>query len=221
MTEPQSAKSTQQVTPLRLLGAGTLVLSVGAAAGFGSHFVGTGGEVQEASGARLGAACRTPPLPPLLCRCRCTCRHSNFFALFSLYCTPPPEGTAKQLAEEGIDPRSRLKFLPVAVKALAASTAVCAGLAVLVVGGWKLAGVQYKEIADVSSWDDALALAQQQRVRARSASGGWEHVTCAVPGAAASLLPHARRCPHASALLPLFPACACRRMRCSSCSSSS
>lgn len=170
-----------------------------------------------------------------------------------------PAGTAKQLAEDGIDPRTRLRFLPIAVsavtfpgvtgggcagaahdprcrtvghctackatsllqtaatpqssqaKALAASSAVCAGLGVLAVGGWKLAGLQascaalccalarvpsdlgqgiahsllypahcsaltavprscihrlqYKEIAEVSSWDDALALAKQQRVR--------------------------------------------------------
>lgn len=72
-------------------------------------------------------------------------------------------GTAKQLAEDGIDPRTRLRFLPIAAKALAASSAVCAGLGVLAVGGWKLAGLQYKEIAEVSSWDDALALAKQQR----------------------------------------------------------
>ncbi|PRW45221.1 Bifunctional polynucleotide phosphatase kinase [Chlorella sorokiniana] len=72
-------------------------------------------------------------------------------------------GTAKQLAEDGIDPRTRLRFLPIAAKALAASSAVCAGLGVVAVGGWKLAGLQYKEIAEVSSWDDALALAKQQR----------------------------------------------------------
>lgn len=50
-----------------------------------------------------------------------------------------------------------------AVKALAASSAVCLGLGVLAAGGWKLAGLQYKEIAEVSSWHDAVALAKQQR----------------------------------------------------------
>jgi hypothetical protein len=50
-------------------------------------------------------------------------------------------------------------------KALAAASVMCAGLGVLAVGAWKLAGMQYKEIAEVSSWHDAIALAKSQRVR--------------------------------------------------------
>lgn len=42
---------------------------------------------------------------------------------------------------------------------------MCAGLGVLAVAAWKLAGMQYKEIAEVASWQDAVALAKQQRVR--------------------------------------------------------
>ena len=45
-------------------------------------------------------------------------------------------------------------------------------LGLLAVGGWKLAGLQYKEIAEVSSWQDALALAQQQRVSLQVVSLG-------------------------------------------------
>jgi hypothetical protein len=57
-------------------------------------------------------------------------------------------------------------FAPIALqaKALAASSLMCGVLGLLAVGGWKLAGLQYKEIAEVSSWQDAMALAQQQRV---------------------------------------------------------
>ncbi|KAL4448462.1 hypothetical protein ABPG75_005681 [Micractinium tetrahymenae] len=111
MAEPAQDGGSRDVTPLHLVGAGAAALSLGAVAGFSSHYL----------------------------------------------------GTAKQLAEEGIDPRSRLKFLPLAGKALAASSAVCVALGALAVGAWKLAGLQYKEIAQVSSWNDAVALAQQQR----------------------------------------------------------
>ncbi|KAL4438210.1 hypothetical protein ABPG77_010571 [Micractinium sp. CCAP 211/92] len=110
MTTEKSGGS-RDVTPLQLVGAGTAALSLGALAGFSSHYL----------------------------------------------------GTAKQLAEEGIDPRSRLKLLPLAGKALVASSAMCVALGALAVGAWKLAGLQYKEIAQVSSWQDAVALAQQQR----------------------------------------------------------
>lgn len=72
-------------------------------------------------------------------------------------------GTAKELTEEGINPKTRLRVLPVAAKALAASSLMCGVLGLIAVGGWKLAGLQYKEIAEVSSWQDALNLAQQQR----------------------------------------------------------
>ncbi len=63
-----------------------------------------------------------------------------------------------------------LLFAPVAVqgKALVASSAMCVALGALAVGAWKLAGLQYKEIVQVSSWQDAVALAQQQRVSIRA-----------------------------------------------------
>ncbi|PSC70484.1 ABC transporter substrate-binding [Micractinium conductrix] len=99
------------VTPLQLVGAGAVALTLGALAGFSSHYA----------------------------------------------------STAKQLAEDGIDPRSRIKFLPLAGKALAASSAMCIGLGVLAVGGWRLAGMKYNSIAEVSSWQDAVGLAKQQR----------------------------------------------------------
>lgn len=152
---PRRAASPRQVTPLELVGAGAAVLSLGALAGF------------------LGQQ----------------------------------SGTAKQLAEEGIDPRVRLRFLPVAVsawrctapaeclraprvplsharrclppcpppppcsacprqlqaKALAASSVVCVGLGALAAGAWALAGLQFQSVAQVASWEDALALAKQQR----------------------------------------------------------
>ena len=49
---------------------------------------------------------------------------------------------------------------------------MCGALGLLAVGGWKLAGLQYKEIAEVSSWQDAMALAHQQRVSKQSVSVG-------------------------------------------------
>lgn len=58
---------------------------------------------------------------------------------------------------------------------------MCAGLAVLALGGWKLAGLQYKEVAEVSSWDDALALAQQQRVSPSACPPGVGACACWAP----------------------------------------
>lgn len=49
---------------------------------------------------------------------------------------------------------------------------MCAGLFVLAAGAWKLAGLQYKEIAEISSFADAVALAQQQRVRGAGQKSG-------------------------------------------------
>lgn len=48
---------------------------------------------------------------------------------------------------------------------------MCGVLGLIAVGGWKLAGLQYKEIAEVSSWQDALNLAQHQRVSGWCSSG--------------------------------------------------
>ena len=182
-------------------------------------------------------------------------------------------GTAKQLAEDGIDPRTRLRFLPIAVRwhgwgpssqlhaaagpllhLLAMPSVPCfltgaspltptcrprrwrpaapcvLGWAFLrlAAGSWpgcrraaarfcrtgraacmRLRGhcdlpacahlvkqalccirnhaLQYKEIAEVSSWDDALALAKQQRVR--EGPGGCCCCCCCCCGAACALCP--------------------------------
>lgn len=110
--------------------------------------------------------------------------------------------TAKGLAEEGLDPRIRLRSLPLAVsahgsrwgatmhqlaysagfsammlapianwhppiplqaKALALGSAACAAAGALGVVAWKLLGLKYKEVAEVSSISDAVSLAKAQR----------------------------------------------------------
>lgn len=73
--------------------------------------------------------------------------------------------TTKAIKEEGIDAASRRAAVPVATKALVASSLMCAAMAAAVVGVWKLSGMHYRDVANVSSFDDAIALAKLQRVR--------------------------------------------------------
>ncbi|KAK9815699.1 hypothetical protein WJX72_008247 [[Myrmecia] bisecta] len=72
-------------------------------------------------------------------------------------------GTAKRIQEEGIDRRMRLRAVPVAAKALALSTVMCGTLGLAGWYGLKHSGLQTKDVAEVSSVADAIALAQQQR----------------------------------------------------------
>ncbi len=72
--------------------------------------------------------------------------------------------TAKKLAEEGIAPAARLRALPLAAQALAASTVVCAALGAAAVAAWHFAGMQTRDVAEVSSFSDAVIFAKQQRV---------------------------------------------------------
>jgi len=70
--------------------------------------------------------------------------------------------TAKRLAEEGIDPRQRVKAFPVAVKALGVSTIVCSTFGACAWFAMKQTGM-FKPVAEVASFHDTIAMAQQQR----------------------------------------------------------
>lgn len=75
--------------------------------------------------------------------------------------------TSKAIAEEGIEARARLRAMPIAVKALGASTLVCAGMTAAAIAAWQLSGMEARDVAAVASWTDAVALAKQQRVSQR------------------------------------------------------
>lgn len=72
--------------------------------------------------------------------------------------------TAKKLADEGIAPAARLKAFPLAAQALAVSTIVCAALGGAALLGWQLLGLESRDVTDVATFSDAVALAKQQRV---------------------------------------------------------
>ncbi|KAL6768074.1 hypothetical protein ACKKBF_B37690 [Auxenochlorella protothecoides x Auxenochlorella symbiontica] len=72
-------------------------------------------------------------------------------------------GTAKQLAEEGVDPRARLRALPVAAKALGASLVLCGIFAAGGVAMWRMLGMHMHPQAEVSSVAEAVDLIRQQR----------------------------------------------------------
>lgn len=78
------------------------------------------------------------------------------------------QSTAKQLAEEGIPPAARLKALPLAARALGASTLMCAGFGAISLVAWNVLGLSSREVANVATFSDAVALAKQQRVSRRS-----------------------------------------------------
>jgi hypothetical protein len=80
-------------------------------------------------------------------------------------------GSAKSLAEEGIDSVARLKALPMAARALLVSSLGSLGLAAVAAAGWSAMGKESRESAAVASWSDAMALATQQRVRFQLAVG--------------------------------------------------
>eukprot|EP00891_Asterochloris_glomerata_P005350 jgi/Astpho2/5350/Aster-x0250 len=71
--------------------------------------------------------------------------------------------TAKKLQEDGIDPRLRMKAMPIALRALALSTLACGTIGALGYMAVKHSGLQMKDTAAVSSLHDAIGLAQQQR----------------------------------------------------------
>ena len=104
------------MTPLQLVGAGAVALTLGALAGFSSHYASEWlratfrGRLQRSQVASCSApsfAAATAAAVPAACSLQPHRRRG----------APPclPAGTAKQLAEDGIDPRSRIKFLPLAV----------------------------------------------------------------------------------------------------------
>ncbi|KAK9820756.1 hypothetical protein WJX81_001367 [Elliptochloris bilobata] len=72
--------------------------------------------------------------------------------------------TAKALREEGIDGGARLRALPIAAKALAVSTAFSVGaVAAALAAAHFWGGLSASSAARVSSWQGALAVAEQQR----------------------------------------------------------
>lgn len=73
--------------------------------------------------------------------------------------------TAKKLAEEGIAPSARIKAMPVAAQALAMSTLLCIALGGAALAAWHTFGMESRDIAQVASFSDAVAIAKQQRVR--------------------------------------------------------
>jgi hypothetical protein len=73
-------------------------------------------------------------------------------------------GSAKKLAEEGVEARARVQAMPLAIKALAASTLMCVVMAGVGAAGWKLLGGEARPAAGVATIPQALALAKQQRV---------------------------------------------------------
>ena len=80
--------------------------------------------------------------------------------------------TAKRLAEEGVEAAARVRAMPLALRALGASTALCAVTAGAAVAAWQVAGLESRGVAQVASFTDAVALAKQQRVSASSAGEG-------------------------------------------------
>ncbi|BDA48683.1 hypothetical protein COCOBI_12-3650 [Coccomyxa sp. Obi] len=71
--------------------------------------------------------------------------------------------TAKKLNEEGIDATARIRAVPIAVKALAVSTAAIAAVGAAAYVALQCSGIQSKDMADVSSWKGAVIVLQQQR----------------------------------------------------------
>lgn len=152
MPEPQQPGRTRKVTPLELLGAGGFALLLGAGAGFFSHFVGapmvtklcmvlqqaaTPVAVPAAAAATAAAAARNR---------RLEWQQPSF-----MLAHPTPAGTAKQLAEDGIDPRTRLRFLPIAVSL--ATAQLC---------GWKAHGAGLLPSAGLLPCSQHPALVRQQ-----------------------------------------------------------
>jgi hypothetical protein len=71
--------------------------------------------------------------------------------------------TAKKLTEEGIPASARLKAFPLAARALAVSTVLCAAMGGAALAAWHFAGLESRPVADVATFRDAVALAKQQR----------------------------------------------------------
>ncbi|KAK9917241.1 hypothetical protein WJX75_002213 [Coccomyxa subellipsoidea] len=72
--------------------------------------------------------------------------------------------TAKKLNEEGVDAVARMRAVPIAVKALAVSTAATAAVGAAAIIALQFTGMQSKDVANVSSWQGALLMMQQHRV---------------------------------------------------------
>eukprot|EP00873_Tetraselmis_striata_P008227 jgi/Tetstr1/428491/TSEL_018502.t1 len=64
---------------------------------------------------------------------------------------------------------ARMKAVPVALRALGISTAICGGMAVAAAAAVKLSGLETREVAEVASLADAVAVARQA---ARGHAGG-------------------------------------------------
>eukprot|EP00884_Botryococcus_braunii_P016153 jgi/Botrbrau1/3220/Bobra.37_2s0049.1 len=92
--------------------------------------------------------------------------------------------TAKHMRDEGIDSRARIRAIPTAARALAVSTCACAGLGVAAwLGFLALSSRPLPDSARVSSFKDALALAQQQREAVRNEFHSRLYGEAAVVGA--------------------------------------
>lgn len=75
--------------------------------------------------------------------------------------------TTKPLMKDCITPEARLKAVPVALKALTASTMAVAGLGGMLLMSWKLfsGGRETKDSVAVSGLEEAIQYAEYQRVR--------------------------------------------------------
>ncbi|CAL8463451.1 g2985 [Coccomyxa elongata] len=71
--------------------------------------------------------------------------------------------TAKKLNEEGVDAIARIRAVPIAVKALAVSTAATAAVGAAAYVALQCTGMPLKDMADVSSWKGAVIVLQQHR----------------------------------------------------------
>lgn len=71
--------------------------------------------------------------------------------------------TAKQLKEEGIPLSARQRALPLAAKALVASTLACVFVGGMAAAAFTVFGGEYKDSTSLGSFSNALRLVQEQR----------------------------------------------------------
>mmetsp|Transcript_16983 Transcript_16983/g.43063 ORF Transcript_16983/g.43063 Transcript_16983/m.43063 type:complete len:154 (+) Transcript_16983:271-732(+) len=84
-------------------------------------------------------------------------------ALGSGFLTVVWEATRKRAEEDVLEAAARMKAVPVALRALGISTAICGGMAVAAAAAVKVSGLETREVAEVASLADAVAVARQAR----------------------------------------------------------
>ena len=86
--------------------------------------------------------------------------------------------TSKSLLEEGVSLAARRRAVPLAGKALAMSTLAMGGLGSMLLFGWMtLGGGRWHDAANISAWDEAVAFAEEQRVRNLVCSFGFDRTS--------------------------------------------